>query len=128
MLLLWTLLLTVITYYFALVLITKIKFGQRKLKTSLFLSLIIPGYVFIVHFRLAYKHRYNKKNAKVILQNAFVNYDVAVVILAEIMLFYAEQGIASSASEPIKRQNINNLNKKDTKSYNRAITNELVVI
>ncbi|WP_239257388.1 hypothetical protein [Listeria ilorinensis] len=126
MLLIMTLLISVVVYYVALVIITKIKFAQSNLKASFSLLLIVPIFIFKVHIKLAYEHRHEKRKVKLILRNGFVEYNVAVAILSEVMLFCAKQGIAENTSNRVNRQNVNELN-KDEKRFNRVIASELAI-
>lgn len=124
MTLLYVILGTLFFYYVALVMVTKEKFSQRNMNASLGLLLVVPLYINYIHFKIANGNRRNKPMLKVIFKSVTIDYNVAVVILAEVMLFYAKQERAQSTSNNVMRQNIVKLN-KDSGSFNAAISEQL---
>ncbi|EAG9270561.1 hypothetical protein [Listeria monocytogenes] len=112
MIFIYLILATIISYYTTLVLVTRIKFKQKRMNLSFALTLYLPIYIISVHLKLAYKERYNKPKLKVIMKSMTVEYNVAVVILADIMYFYAKKSSATRANVSLRdkvRETINRL-------------------
>ncbi|EAC2291736.1 hypothetical protein ACQ9QU_001553 [Listeria monocytogenes] len=102
MIFIYLILATIISYYTTLVLVTRIKFKQKRMNLSFALTLYLPIYIISVHLKLAYKERYNKPKLKVIMKSMTVEYNVAVVILADIMYFYAKKSSAARANVSLR--------------------------
>lgn len=103
MLLLYVLLLAIVVYYLALVGITHIKFSQRKIRASVPLLLVIPLFILFTHARLAFKNRFDKEKTKQIIKFATVEYNLAVVVLIEVMIFCTESARNTSSSiKPVR--------------------------
>ncbi|EKZ2208044.1 hypothetical protein REI68_003102, partial [Listeria monocytogenes] len=112
MIFIYLILATIISYYTTLVLVTRIKFKQKRMNLSFALTLYLPIYIISVHLKLAYKERYNKPKLKVIMKSMTVEYNVAVVILADIMYFYAKKSSTTRANVSLRdkvRETINRL-------------------
>ncbi|AEO25582.1 hypothetical protein MF272_001091 [Listeria monocytogenes] len=112
MIFIYLILATIISYYTTLVLVTRIKFKQKRMNLSFALTLYLPIYIISVHLKLAYKERYNKPKLKVIMKSMTVEYNVAVVILADIMYFYAKKSSTARANVSLRdkvRETINRL-------------------
>ncbi|EAC7181269.1 hypothetical protein BSL90_06935 [Listeria monocytogenes] len=112
MIFIYLILTTIASYYLALVLITRIKFKQKRMNLSIVLTLYLPIYIISVHVKLAYKERYNKPKLKVIVKSMTIEYNIAVVILADVMYFYAKNSNKAKANITLRdrmKESINRL-------------------
>ncbi len=128
MIFIYLVLATITTYYVALVLITRIKFKQKKMNLSISLSLYLPLYIISVHLKLAYKERHDRPKLKVILKSVTVEYNIATVILADILYFYASRSNSAKANTSFRskvKQTVNKL--ENGKKYFPNVMKETLI-
>lgn len=124
MALVYVLSITLLLYLTSLIGVTKSKFNQRNLNPSFPLLIAIPFYILLVHVKLAIEKRDNPKFSFFIIKSFIFDFNVAVVILAEIMLFHATNEKGESFANRGLKSDVNKFN-REKKIFNKEMSAQL---
>lgn len=85
-----------IVYYLGLSYLTTVAFKRKKINLSFGLKLFLPIYILKTYIGVIKNHWHNKTARKKAFVDLVFKYDLALVILVEVVLFGFEKGIISS--------------------------------
>ncbi|MDT2669162.1 hypothetical protein [Enterococcus dongliensis] len=85
-----------IVYYLGLSYLTTVAFKRKKINLSLGLKLFLPIYIIKTYIGVIRNHWHNKGARKKAFIDLVFKYDMALIILVEVVHFGFEKGIISS--------------------------------
>lgn len=90
---------SLILYYIGLVIVTKVAFKRRNIVLSITVSMLLPIFIIKTFIRVAFENKSDRKVVKKALASIFVRYEIALLILVEVIAFGFEKGMIKSANK-----------------------------
>lgn len=90
---------SLVLYFFVLARKVQLSFKREKISVSYLFSLLLSGYIFYVHLKIAFENKDQKGFAFFTLKQFFLKFDVPLIMLVEVVKNAIEENESSAVRE-----------------------------